>query len=238
MSDGEIFNTISHGKNTMMGYGDRIQVIDRWAIIAYLRALQKSQGGASLWPTCPRRSALNWSPNSMSQSFSDEPQPEFFDYKHVGGRFLGLIGMAVLAFAVRAGRGLLRYEAVRVLVSLCLHIFPYDLHGRTVLDACASRGGCRVERGRSASDGEYRQPAVGHGHPLYSASGGGADALEVDAARERARPPASREGRLPQQALLLRESEHLLRVLCRIVHVPALVSRSRRTAMVRRLIPC
>jgi mono/diheme cytochrome c family protein len=48
MADGEIFDTISHGKNTMMGYGDRIQVVDRWAIIAYLRALQRSQGGASL----------------------------------------------------------------------------------------------------------------------------------------------------------------------------------------------
>ena len=48
MSDGEIFNTVTHGKNTMMGYGDRIQVVDRWAIIAYLRALQKSQGGATL----------------------------------------------------------------------------------------------------------------------------------------------------------------------------------------------
>lgn len=48
MSDGEIFDTISHGKNTMLGYGDRIQVPDRWAIIAYVRALQKSQGGATL----------------------------------------------------------------------------------------------------------------------------------------------------------------------------------------------
>jgi hypothetical protein len=48
MSDGEIFNTVTRGKNTMMSYGDRIQVIDRWAIIAYLRALQKSQGGATL----------------------------------------------------------------------------------------------------------------------------------------------------------------------------------------------
>jgi hypothetical protein len=36
----------------------------------------------------------------MSQPFSDEPQPEFFDYKHVGGRFLGLIGMAAGAYAV------------------------------------------------------------------------------------------------------------------------------------------
>ena len=32
----------------MMGYGDRIPVQDRWAIIAYLRALQKSQGGATI----------------------------------------------------------------------------------------------------------------------------------------------------------------------------------------------
>jgi mono/diheme cytochrome c family protein len=43
MSDGEIFNTITHGKNTMMAYGSIITVQDRWAIIAYLRALQRSQ---------------------------------------------------------------------------------------------------------------------------------------------------------------------------------------------------
>jgi len=43
MSDGEIFNTITHGKNTMMAYGPNITVSDRWAIIAYLRALQRSQ---------------------------------------------------------------------------------------------------------------------------------------------------------------------------------------------------
>jgi mono/diheme cytochrome c family protein len=44
MADGEIFNTITNGKNTMMAYGPTIMVADRWAIIAYLRALQKSQG--------------------------------------------------------------------------------------------------------------------------------------------------------------------------------------------------
>ncbi len=43
MSDGEIFNTITHGKNTMMAYGPNITVQDRWAIVAYLRALQRSQ---------------------------------------------------------------------------------------------------------------------------------------------------------------------------------------------------
>jgi mono/diheme cytochrome c family protein len=43
MADGEIFNTITNGKNTMMAYGPSIMVADRWAIIAYLRALQRSQ---------------------------------------------------------------------------------------------------------------------------------------------------------------------------------------------------
>ena len=43
MSDGEIFNTITNGKNTMLGYGGQVTVSDRWAIIAYLRALQRSQ---------------------------------------------------------------------------------------------------------------------------------------------------------------------------------------------------
>ena len=43
MADGEIFNTITNGKNTMMAYGPNVMVADRWAIIAYLRALQRSQ---------------------------------------------------------------------------------------------------------------------------------------------------------------------------------------------------
>jgi mono/diheme cytochrome c family protein len=43
MADGEIFNTITNGKNTMMAYGPNIIVADRWAIIAYLRALQRTQ---------------------------------------------------------------------------------------------------------------------------------------------------------------------------------------------------
>lgn len=48
MAEGEIFHTITHGKNTMLGLGDRLSVADRWAVIAYLRALQKSQGGATV----------------------------------------------------------------------------------------------------------------------------------------------------------------------------------------------
>lgn len=47
MADGEIFNTITYGKNTMMPYGGNVPVTDRWAIIAYLRALQLSHLGSA-----------------------------------------------------------------------------------------------------------------------------------------------------------------------------------------------
>jgi mono/diheme cytochrome c family protein len=56
MADGEIFNTITNGKNTMMAYGSIITVADRWAIIAYLRALQQSQN-ASLADVPPEHRA-------------------------------------------------------------------------------------------------------------------------------------------------------------------------------------
>ena len=45
MADGEIFNTISNGKNLMLPYADKLEPRDRWAVIAYVRALQLSRLG-------------------------------------------------------------------------------------------------------------------------------------------------------------------------------------------------
>lgn len=42
MAEGELFNTITHGKNTMMPYGDKLTPDERWAVIAYVRALQRA----------------------------------------------------------------------------------------------------------------------------------------------------------------------------------------------------
>jgi len=42
-SDGQIFNTITNGYRSMPSYGLQIPVADRWAIVAYLRALQFTQ---------------------------------------------------------------------------------------------------------------------------------------------------------------------------------------------------
>lgn len=44
-SNGELFNTITNGKNTMFPMGDKLVAEDRWAVIAYVRALQRSQNG-------------------------------------------------------------------------------------------------------------------------------------------------------------------------------------------------
>ena len=41
--DGQLFNTITNGIRNMPAYGPQIPVEDRWAIVAYLRALQRSQ---------------------------------------------------------------------------------------------------------------------------------------------------------------------------------------------------
>ncbi len=40
---GHIFNTITNGIRNMPAYGSQIPVLDRWAIVAYVRALQRSQ---------------------------------------------------------------------------------------------------------------------------------------------------------------------------------------------------
>jgi mono/diheme cytochrome c family protein len=45
LADGEIFNTISYGKGLMQGYAANLSIEDRWAAVAYLRALQLSRLG-------------------------------------------------------------------------------------------------------------------------------------------------------------------------------------------------
>lgn len=41
--DGYFFDVASYGIRSMAGYGTQIPVADRWAIVAYVRALQRSQ---------------------------------------------------------------------------------------------------------------------------------------------------------------------------------------------------
>lgn len=58
MTDGELFYVISNGRNNMGAYAANVTVADRWAVVAYLRALQLSQLGAAADLPEPMRAAL------------------------------------------------------------------------------------------------------------------------------------------------------------------------------------
>jgi mono/diheme cytochrome c family protein len=51
--DGQMFNTITNGIRSMPRYDKQISVMDRWAIVAYVRALQISQQGPTTAPAAP-----------------------------------------------------------------------------------------------------------------------------------------------------------------------------------------
>jgi mono/diheme cytochrome c family protein len=46
LTDGELFDTVSNGRRNMQGYAPTLPIRDRWAAVAYLRALQLSRLGS------------------------------------------------------------------------------------------------------------------------------------------------------------------------------------------------
>jgi len=58
MADGEIFNTVTYGKGLMGAAGPLLPTEDRWAVIAYLRALQLSHLGSIEDLTAEQKAAL------------------------------------------------------------------------------------------------------------------------------------------------------------------------------------
>ena len=67
--DGHLFNTITNGIRNMPSYSSQIPVEDRWAIVAYVRALQLSQNApASLVDAASGGGAATSSSSSSSNS--------------------------------------------------------------------------------------------------------------------------------------------------------------------------
>ncbi len=46
LADGEIFAIVSHGVRNMPGYAKQITPADRWALVAYVRALQRARNAS------------------------------------------------------------------------------------------------------------------------------------------------------------------------------------------------
>lgn len=72
--NGQIFNTITHGKATMAGYGHAIPVEDRWAIVAYIRALQMSQNVEAAQQAATDAASLNH--GRLARLEPNEPAPQ------------------------------------------------------------------------------------------------------------------------------------------------------------------
>ncbi len=43
--DGQLYDVIGHGKGNMAGYATQMKPADRWAVVAYVRALQQTAAG-------------------------------------------------------------------------------------------------------------------------------------------------------------------------------------------------
>jgi mono/diheme cytochrome c family protein len=63
-SDGYLYDVILNGVNTMASYGHEVPPADRWAIVAYIRALQRSvDAGAEDVPVAERQRLATENPN-------------------------------------------------------------------------------------------------------------------------------------------------------------------------------
>ena len=58
-TDGHLFKVISNGIRNMPGYAAQIPTADRWAIVAYVRALQRSQNATLADVPADKRKDLN-----------------------------------------------------------------------------------------------------------------------------------------------------------------------------------
>lgn len=72
VADGRMFDVVSNGFGSMPRFRDRIGVRDRWAIVAYVRALQLSQNAVPGDLTAEERAKLDAKPSQV-ESTPDAP---------------------------------------------------------------------------------------------------------------------------------------------------------------------
>ncbi len=60
LADGDIFNVITYGRRTMPSYGAQNRAEERWAIIAYLRVLQRAAHGTINDVPAEQRSSVEY----------------------------------------------------------------------------------------------------------------------------------------------------------------------------------
>ena len=73
-ADGKLFNTISNGIRKMPGYASQIKVEDRWAIVAYVRAIQASGGGSLEQVPTDQREAIEAEKAEIEKKLKEEEE--------------------------------------------------------------------------------------------------------------------------------------------------------------------
>jgi mono/diheme cytochrome c family protein len=76
-ADGDLFNVITYGRRTMPPYGAQNRPEERWAIVAYLRVLQRAQHGSLDDVPEAARTGLEYKPGPppIEVPSLDEPTP-------------------------------------------------------------------------------------------------------------------------------------------------------------------
>ena len=76
-ADGDLFNVITYGRRTMPPYGAPNRPEERWAIVAYLRVLQRAQHGSLSDVPESARTGLEYKPGPppIEMPSLDEPTP-------------------------------------------------------------------------------------------------------------------------------------------------------------------
>ncbi len=141
----------------------KIAVEDRWAIVAYIRALQKSQN-VQARRAAPRPSRRNSTPSSERPS-RPRPRPAGAGDASIRSTPAACrrscsapASIGIVGSPHRPRRpGLAR--AVRLLLALWLHLLFHHLRRRPLLDLPPSRHRCRVVGGGPAPDGEPGESA-------------------------------------------------------------------------------
>ncbi|WP_145173777.1 quinol:electron acceptor oxidoreductase subunit ActD [Rubripirellula lacrimiformis] len=74
--DGKLFNTISNGIRKMPGYAGQITTENRWAIVAYVRALQKSQNASIDLVPVAKRAAIEKRKAAVDKKLAEQAAAE------------------------------------------------------------------------------------------------------------------------------------------------------------------
>lgn len=74
--DGKLFNTISNGIRKMPGYAGQITAHDRWALVAYVRALQKSQNASINLVPSDQRKEIEKKKAEVEKSLAEQAEAE------------------------------------------------------------------------------------------------------------------------------------------------------------------